>query len=103
MTIQTQGSVQTQVLELVPREYEVFGGLEVDHHSISVTFADHGRLMKSLRLPYSAPQLLNYVRKHFPQRRVAFVYEAGPTGLEEMRLRRERAALRTYPKNTSAT
>ncbi len=80
MTIQTQGSVQTQVLELVPRAYEVFGGLDVDHHSISATFADHGKLMKSLRLPYSAPQLLNYVRKHFPGQRLAFVYEAGPTG-----------------------
>jgi transposase len=80
MTIQTQGSVQTQVLELIPRDYDVFAGLDVDHHSIAATFTDHQRLMQSLRLPYSARQLLNYVRKHFPQQRVAFVYEAGPTG-----------------------
>jgi hypothetical protein len=37
-------------------------------------------LMQSLRLPYSAAQLLGYVRKRFPEQRVAFVYEAGPTG-----------------------
>jgi len=78
MTIQAQVSVYSQVF--VPRDYDVFGGLDVDHHSIAATFTDHRRLMQSLRLPYSAGQLLNYVRKHFPQQRVAFVYEAGPTG-----------------------
>jgi transposase len=31
-------------------------------------------------MPYSAEHLLNYTRKHFPGQRVAFVYEAGPTG-----------------------
>lgn len=69
-----------QVLKIVPREYEVFGGLDVDHHSIVATFADHGKLMQSLRLPYSSRQLINYVGKHFPGQRVAFAYEAGPTG-----------------------
>jgi hypothetical protein len=64
----------------VPREYDVFAGLDVDHHSIAVTFTDHQRLMQSLRLPYSARQLLSYVGKHFPGQRLAFVYEAGPTG-----------------------
>lgn len=78
MTIQAQVSVYPQVF--VPRDYDVFAGLDVDHHSIAATFTDHARLMQSLRLPYSAGQLLNYVRKHFPQQRVAFVYEAGPTG-----------------------
>ena len=78
MTSQAQVSVQSQVF--VPREYDVFGGLDVDHHSIVATFTDHDKLMRSLRLPYSAAQLLNYVRKHFPQQRLAFVYEAGPTG-----------------------
>jgi transposase len=78
MTIQTQVSVQTQVF--IPRDYEIFAGLDVDKHSIAVTFRDHDRLMQSLRLSYSAAQLLNYVRKHFPGQRLAFVYEAGPTG-----------------------
>jgi len=37
-------------------------------------------MRKSFKLPYSASALLNYTRKHFPGQRVAFVYEAGPTG-----------------------
>jgi transposase len=78
MTIPAQVSVYAQVF--VPRDYDVFAGLDVDHHSIAATFTDHQRLMQSLRLPYSARQLLNYVGKHFPGQRVAFVYEAGPTG-----------------------
>src|SRR5712664_3915563 len=47
---------------------------------MAVTFRDHGIVRKSLRLAYSASQLLSYTRKHFPGQRVAFVYEAGPTG-----------------------
>jgi transposase len=31
-------------------------------------------------MPHRAGPLLNYVRKHFPGRRVVFAYEAGPTG-----------------------
>jgi transposase len=78
MTSQTQVSVQAQVF--IPRDYQVFAGLDVDKHSIAVTFCNHEGLLRSLRLPYSAPQLLSYVRKHFPEQRLAFVYEAGPTG-----------------------
>jgi len=81
MTIQVQVSVHSQLF--IPREYQVFAGLDVDKvdkHSIAATFCNHEGLMQSLRLPYSAPQLLNYVRKHFPGQRLAFVYEAGPTG-----------------------
>ena len=68
------------VSTFVPRDYDVFGGLDVDKRSMAVTFRDHGTMRKSLRLPYSGTQLLNYTRKHFPGQRVAFVYEAGPTG-----------------------
>lgn len=71
---------QYRVPPFIPRDYEIFAGLDVDKQSIAVTFADHGKLVKSLRLPYSSEQLVNYVRKHFPEQRVAFVYEAGPTG-----------------------
>ena len=69
MTIQTQVSVQSEVYTFRPRDYDVFAGLDVDHHSIAATFPDHQRLMQSLRLPYSARQLLSYVRKHFPEQR----------------------------------
>jgi transposase len=69
-----------QVSRFIPGDYDIFAGLDVDKRSIAMTFSDHKTLLKSLRLPYSSGQLLNYVRKHFPQQRVAFVYEAGPTG-----------------------
>src|SRR2546426_2760446 len=71
---------QLQGITLVPRDYDIFGGLDVDKKSMAITFTDHGTMRKSLRLPYSANRLLNYTRKHFPGQRVAFVYEAGPTG-----------------------
>jgi hypothetical protein len=63
MMNQAQVSVQTNTFR--PRDYDVFAGLDVDHHSIAATFTDHDRLMRSLRLSYSAAQLLSYVRKHF--------------------------------------
>lgn len=64
----------------IPRDYDVFSGLDVDKRSISVTFTDHQGFLKSLRMPYSAEHLLNHVRKYFPGKKVAFAYEAGPTG-----------------------
>jgi len=70
----------TPNLSIIPRDYDIFGGLDVDKKSMAVTFTDHGTMRKSHKLPYSARQLLNYTRKHFPGQRVAFVYEAGPTG-----------------------
>jgi transposase len=73
-------TMQARVSTFVPRNYEIFSGLDVDKGSMAVTFSDHNGLINSVRLPYSSQQLLNYVRKHFSQQRVAFVYEAGPTG-----------------------
>jgi transposase len=64
----------------IPRDYDVFAGLDVDKRSISVTFTDHQGFLKSLRMPYSAEYLVNHVRKHFADKKVAFAYEAGPTG-----------------------
>ena len=69
-----------QAQKFIARNYDVFGGLDVDKKSMAVSFTDHQQLKQALRLPYSAAQLLSYVRKHFAEQRVAFVYEAGPTG-----------------------
>jgi transposase len=65
---------------IVPRDYDKFVGLDVDKASISVTVQDHSGAKKSLKMPYSSANLLGYVRNHFGEERVAFVYEAGPTG-----------------------
>jgi transposase len=70
----------TQLFKFIPGDYDIFGGLDVDKKSMAVTFVDHSNLQKSFKLPYSASHLLNYTRKHFAGKRVAFVYEAGPTG-----------------------
>ena len=74
MTIQVPGA------KFVPREYDVFAGLDVDKKSMAVVFTDHAGAMRSLRMAHSSGLLLNYVRKHFAEQRVAFAYEAGPTG-----------------------
>ena len=60
-----------------PQDYDVFAGLDVDKRSISVTFTNHEGFIRSLRMPYSVEHLLNHVRKHFPDQKVAFAYEAG--------------------------
>ncbi len=52
----------------------------MDKKSISVTFTDHQGLLKSLSMPYSVEHLVNHVRKHYGDKKVAFAYEAGPTG-----------------------
>jgi transposase len=64
----------------IPKDYDIFAGLDVDKRSISATFTNHQGFIRSLRLPYSAEHLVNHVRKHFPDQKVAFAYEAGPTG-----------------------
>ena len=66
--------------KFIARDYDVFAGLDVDKRSMSVVFKDHAESTRSLRMANSAKPLLNYVRKHFAGQRVAFAYEAGPTG-----------------------
>ena len=63
-----------------PTDYDVFAGLDVDKRSISVTFTNNEGFIRSLRMPYSVEHLLNHVRKYFPNQKIAFAYEAGPTG-----------------------
>jgi hypothetical protein len=68
----------------IPRDYDVFSGLDVDKRSISVTFTDHDRFLKSLRMPYSAEHLLNHVRKHFPNKRWPLCTRLDPQGMDCM-------------------
>jgi transposase len=74
-------TVQAPSFSFIPGQFDIFAGLDVDKRRMTTTFSDHhGTLLRSLSFPYSSQQLLNYVGKHFPGQRVAFVYEAGPTG-----------------------
>lgn len=65
---------------IVPHDHDIFIGLDVDKKKMVITCIDHRWLQKSVSMPYSSSQLLNYTAKHFPGQRLAFVYEAGPTG-----------------------
>lgn len=65
---------------IVPLEYSIFGGLDIDKRRIAVTFSDHQRVLKSLQMPYSSRDLLNYLNKHFGDQKIALVYEVGPSG-----------------------
>jgi len=69
-----------EISKFSPRAYDIFIGLDVDKKKLAITCTDHGSLQRSLSMPHNAKQLLNYTRKHFAGQRVAFVYEAGPTG-----------------------
>ncbi|MGA2091003.1 MAG: IS110 family transposase [Endomicrobiales bacterium] len=64
----------------IPNEYDIFAGLDVDKKSIAATFLEHDGNMKQIKMPYNGEHLMNYVNKRYPDKRVAFVYEAGPTG-----------------------
>src|ERR671910_1768261 len=75
-----QGGTTMKTQTLKPTDYDVFAGLDVDKRSISVTFTNHQGFIRSLRMPYSVDHLVNYVRKHFSDQKIAFAYEAGPTG-----------------------
>ena len=39
---------------IIPRQFEIFAGLDVDKSRIAVTFTDHESLLKSLQMPYSS-------------------------------------------------
>jgi len=44
--------------QFVPRNYDVFAGLDVDKKSMAVIFTDHQQLLRSLPLLYSVQPLL---------------------------------------------
>ena len=64
----------------VPVDYDVLAGIDVDKTHMAVTFLDHEQMVRSIHLPHQAQNLIQYVRKQFTHQRVAFAYEAGPTG-----------------------
>lgn len=71
--------VQTNT-RFIPKEYDVFAGLDVDKKSIAVTFLDHYGEIRQMKIPYNTNHLINYVRNKYPDKRVVFAYESGPTG-----------------------
>lgn len=75
-----EGALYQQAKEFIPRNFDIFAGLDVDKSNISVNILNHERTIKSMRIPHDANNLISYMRKNFPKQRVAFAYETGPTG-----------------------
>ena len=61
-------------------DYDIFCGMDVDAKSIVADFLDWGDRIKEIGVPNKAENILRYVEKHYRDKRVVFVYEAGPTG-----------------------
>jgi len=73
-------NLSTSTRKIQPQDYDVFLGLDVDKQKIVLTQLDQMGIEKVLSMPYDSKILLGYVRNHLGGKRVAFVYEAGPTG-----------------------
>jgi transposase len=63
-----------------PRDFDVFVGMDTDKRSAAVTHLDHLGIERSLKMPSDGSVLVNWAGNHFAGKRLAFVYEAGPTG-----------------------
>ena len=65
---------------ICPRDFDLFAGLDVDKHSVATTVMKHEALVKSMKMPHDPNAFVQYLAKHFAGKRIALVYEAGPTG-----------------------
>jgi hypothetical protein len=54
----------TEFSKFIPRDYDLFAGLDVDKKSIAVTFTDHGTMQQSLKLPYDGDLSLLCLSPH---------------------------------------
>lgn len=64
----------------LPRNFDVFLGMDVDKKSYAITTLDHDGVSRSFKMPADAQGVLSYCRKHLAGKRILFSYEAGPTG-----------------------
>lgn len=64
----------------LPKDYDIFIGLDVDKKNFSFTVEDHYTMSKAKTIPSEPKQLYAYVMNKFADKKVLFAYEAGPTG-----------------------
>ena len=64
----------------VPREYDIFIGLDVDKKSFSYTVKDHHTMQRSKKIPSNAEHFYNYLHNNYSDKKILCAYEAGPTG-----------------------
>lgn len=65
---------------IVPLKYDIFFGMDVDKKSVAITILDHYKELRSITMPNKADMIISYTQKRFSDKKVAFVYESGPTG-----------------------
>ena len=63
-----------------PRKFDLFVGMDVDKKSIVTTILDEDKMIKSQKFPYDPDNIMKYFSRNYSDKRIAFVYEAGPTG-----------------------
>lgn len=68
------------LLTINPNNYDLFVGIDVDQKSYAITHLDHGSQVRSFKMPADPRSLIQYFQKNFAQKRLAYAYEAGPTG-----------------------
>jgi transposase len=64
----------------VPRNFDIFIGIDTDKHRYSFTVKDQAVMSRSKTIPADPKQMYNYIRNHFADKHVVCAYEAGPTG-----------------------
>jgi len=62
------------------KDYDLFVGMDVDKASLAITVSDNDSALKSLKMPYDPDNLFSFLQRHYPDKRMVFVYECGPTG-----------------------
>ncbi len=68
------------ITEIQPLNYDLFVGIDVDTKSNVVTIMDHYMILESKKFPYNPDNLLSFIHKRYPDKKIVFAYETGPTG-----------------------
>lgn len=66
--------------EIQPSQFDLFVGMDVDKKSIVTTTLDKDKIIKNQKFPYDANNIIKYYSRNYGDKKIAFVYEAGPTG-----------------------
>lgn len=61
-------------------KFDLFVGMDVDKKNVAITIMDHQQIIKSQNIPYDPESIANYFSREYKRMKLAFVYEAGPTG-----------------------
>lgn len=69
-----------KVLPFQPVAYDVFVGMDTSKKSIAMTFINNAGEIRDIKMPYNPQAVVSFVQRHYLEKRVAFAYEAGPTG-----------------------